>query len=81
MGKEAFQRDANPAKLYTESAGLVSFFLHGEGGKYRGPLLEALQTLYRGGERPELLEEAAGVPYRQLDGEFRAYLRAAPFTE
>lgn len=81
MGKEAFQRDANPAKLYTESAGLVSFFLHGEGGKYRGPLLEALQALYRGGERPELLEEAAGVPYRQLDGEFRAYLRAAPFTE
>ena len=78
MGKKAFQRDANPAKLYTESAGLVSFLLHGEGGKYRASLLETLQLLYRGGESPELLEEITGVSYQQLDEEFRAYLRKTP---
>ena len=81
MGKEVFQRASNPAALYTESAGLTSFLLHGKGGEYRAPFLEALQTLYRGGESPELLEEVTGVPYRQLDEEFRAYLHATPFTE
>ncbi|MBQ6158630.1 MAG: hypothetical protein IJJ20_06440 [Thermoguttaceae bacterium] len=80
-GKEAFQRDANPAKLYTESAGLVSFLFHGEGGKYRVSFLKTLQVLYRGGENPELLEEMTGVSYPQLDEEFHAFLRETPFTE
>ena len=31
MGKNVFQSDPQPAKLYTESAGLVSFFFHGDG--------------------------------------------------
>ncbi|MBR2694000.1 MAG: hypothetical protein IKE69_07275 [Thermoguttaceae bacterium] len=81
MGKTAFQHAPHPAALYTESAGLVSFFLHGEGGKYRASLLETLQSLYRGGESPELLEEKTGVSYRRLDEEFRAFLRATPFIE
>lgn len=81
MGKKRFQRDSFPAKLYTESAGLVSFFLHAEGGKYRGAFLEALGGLYQGIDAPDLLEERAGVPYSLLDGEFLEYLRKTPFAE
>ena len=81
MGKKRFQRDSFPAKLYTESAGLVSFFLHAEGGKYRGAFLDALGGLYQGIDSPDFLEERAGVPYSRLDGEFLEYLRQTPFAE
>lgn len=81
MGKNVFQSDPQPAKLYTESAGLVSFFFHGDGGKYREAFLSSLHALYQGKESPDLLEKSTGTSYSRLDEEFQDFLRRAPFTE
>lgn len=81
MGKKRFQQDPFPAKLYTESTGLVSFFLHAGGGKYREAFLDTLGALYQGIDTPGFLEERIGVPYSLLVPEFLDYLRKTPFTE
>lgn len=81
LGKKEFQNNPEPAKLYTESAGLTSFFFHGESGKYREAFLAALYKLYQGEDDPEMLEQLTGVSYGRLDREFRSYLETAPFKE
>ena len=81
LGKKDFQHSAELPMLYTESAGLASFFLHADGGRFRDPFLETLFLVYRGEETPEILEHLTGESFELLDRSFRDYLQSTPFEE
>ena len=48
IGMEGLQRDSRLPKLYTESAGLATFFMHDATGRYRDPLVRYLDAIYAG---------------------------------
>ncbi len=63
---------------YPESMALVIFLMHHDSGKYRERFLDYVRDAYEGrigGGRS--LESHLAVPYRTLDAEFLAFLKAA----
>lgn len=79
MGKDEFQRQP-PIVIrnnYSQSAGLVHFFMHFENGRYRDDLIEHLRQLYKQaetGQRPKSLEELIGVGFAELDQQYGEYV-------
>ena len=79
MGKDDFQRKPPEIleKNYSQSSGLVHFFMHYEGGRYRDDLIEHLRQLYKQaetGRRPHALEVLTGVSFTELDQQYGEYV-------
>ncbi|HLQ44986.1 MAG TPA: hypothetical protein VK137_09680 [Planctomycetaceae bacterium] len=79
MGKDAFQAHPHIQNNYSQAAGLVHFFMHDHGGRYRDNLIEHLRQLYAQAERSrdpvETLAELSGVDFQELDQQYADYVR------
>lgn len=81
MGMPAFQSSKEITKNYSQAAGLVHFFMHYDGGRYREALIEHLSEIYRAPRQRNAvksLAELTGVPYAELDGQYVEYMKALP---
>ena len=78
MGTRDLQRHRDIAKLYSQSAGLATFFMHYRDGIYRPALMEFLQLVYAGRDKPTTLQEITGVSFAELDAQYREYLESLP---
>jgi hypothetical protein len=74
LGREAVQNSDDIRRLYTEAAGFTHFFLDGERGRYREPLVDLLSALYRGEATERLLAQGTGQSSQTLDQQYRAFL-------
>lgn len=77
MGKDAFQRHPQIKNNYSQASGLVHFFMHYEGGRYRDDLIEHLRQIYKQaetGKRPFALEALTGVSFPELDQQYGEYV-------
>ena len=66
------------ARLYTQSAGLATFLMHDQQGRYRRPLAAYLQAIYAGRDQPNSLPKLTGQGFEQLDEEYREFLESLP---
>jgi len=76
LGITDFQQRKDLPRLYSQSAGLVTFLMHHQDGVYRPALVKLLQLLYAGGDQPSTLEGLTGRSFAELDREYRLYLEA-----
>jgi len=74
MGTSDLQQREDLAQLYTQSAGLATFFMHYQDGIYRKQFGELLRLLYTGRDTPGKLSELVGVGYPQLDRQYREFM-------
>lgn len=77
-GMKSFQADPMLAKNYTQASGLVHFFMHYDGGRYRDALVSHLSQLYSGvtktREHPEQLDELTDESFNELDRLYGEYV-------
>lgn len=76
MGKLAFQSDTRISMNYSQSSGLVHFFMHYDEGRYRDALVQHVALLYRPTTRPVRiagLDTLTGVPYEELDRQYQDF--------
>ncbi|TWU30443.1 DUF1570 domain-containing protein [Bythopirellula polymerisocia] len=74
LGTTDLQRRTDIAQLYSQSAGLATFFMHYQDGIYREPLLKYLQLVYAGRDKPTTLQEVTGQSFAELDKQYHEYL-------
>ncbi|QDT00705.1 hypothetical protein [Adhaeretor mobilis] len=74
LGMLELQRRKDLPRLYSQSAGLATFFMEYEGGKYRPAFRELLAAIYAGRDEPTTLEAATGVSFETLDEQYREFL-------
>jgi hypothetical protein len=77
-GIDALQRDPRIAMLYSQSAGLAHFLMHFDGGRYRDALMSYLEAIYTGQDGPDTLAQLTGKSLRELDSEYREFLKQLP---
>ncbi len=69
-------------KYYSQATGLTHFLLHHDGGRYRDGCIRYLGQLYSPDKRIRLnahdLSYILGVPYTELDKQYREYISALP---
>ncbi len=68
-------RDPDIRALYGQSAALTTFLIHGQKGRYRKALLDYLQTLYTGKDRPNTLENLTKTSFSQLDTQYQDFIK------
>ncbi len=78
MGVRDVQGHPEIAKLYSQIAGMTSFLVHYEDGRYRDALVSCLAAIYDGSQDPELLARATGTDYAELDKQYQAYVKIVP---
>ncbi|NOZ39458.1 MAG: M1 family metallopeptidase [Planctomycetes bacterium] len=81
LGIKDFQQRNDLPRLYSQSAGLVTFLMHYQDGVYRPALVETLQRLYAGRDRMSTLEDLAGRSFAELDREYREFIEGLPTAE
>jgi hypothetical protein len=81
MGMKDVQTDPQIAKLYSQMAGMASFLMHYDDGRYREALAACLRAVYDGSEDPDLLARTTGVTYLRLDEQYKTYMRENPKSE
>lgn len=74
LGLTDWQRREDIARLYTQSAGLATFLVHGREGEYRSALVKLLKLIYTGRDKPNSLQELTGRSFADLDQQYREYL-------
>jgi hypothetical protein len=78
LGMSDLQRRTDIARLYSQSAGLVTFLIHGQGGKYRSALVKLLRLIYTGRDKSISLQQLAGCDFAVLDRQYREFLAELP---
>jgi hypothetical protein len=78
FGKDELQRQPELAKLYTQSAGLATFLMDGEAGRFREPLVRYLTEIYAGRDDARTLATVTGVSLEDLDAGYRRFLGSLP---
>ena len=73
-GSAQVQKNEEIRQIYSQSAGLSHFFMHGEEGRMMRPLIEYVKTVYRGAAQRQTLELEVGTGYAQLDSGYQAFL-------
>jgi hypothetical protein len=73
-GMQKLQRDERIAMLYSQASGLTHFLMHYGGGKYRDALVRYLEAVYTGRDQPGSLAELCGVPFEELDKQYREFM-------
>ena len=61
--------------LYSQAAGMASFLIHDDGGRYRDALVAYLTDVYSGRDEADTLSRLTGVSYAELDKQYRAFMR------
>ncbi len=74
LGMGGLQKRADLPRLYSQSAGLATFFMNHRGGVYRRAFVEYLVQIYAGRDDPATLAELTGQSYDRLDQEYEAFL-------
>jgi hypothetical protein len=77
LGMTELQTRPDLPPLYSQAAGLATFFVEGQGGRYREAFVELLRQIYAGRDEPGTLERLSGESYRELDRQYEQYLREA----
>lgn len=75
MSMRQVQSHPEIAKLYSQSAGLATFLMHDQEGRYREPLVRYLEAIYNGKAGPGTLAQLAGAGYDELDRQYREFLQ------
>jgi hypothetical protein len=78
LGKDDLQRHAEIGKVYSQSAGLAAFFMDGDGGRYREPLVRYLDAVYEGRDGDDSLSDTMGASYDELDAAYHEYMESLP---
>ena len=78
LGMSDLQRRQDIARLYSQSAGLATFLMHYQEGRYRPALVKLLQLVYTGGDKVSTLQELTGRSFAQLDQEYLEFLQQEP---
>lgn len=76
LGTSDLQRRSDLARLYSQSAGLATFFMHYQEGVYREAFMEFLRRVYAGRDKPTTLQELTGVSFAELDSQYHEYLKS-----
>ncbi|MDX1965002.1 MAG: hypothetical protein SFX18_17785 [Pirellulales bacterium] len=92
MGMRELQRDPRLAQIYSQTAGLTQFFIHGAEGRYREGLIRLVEDVYSNraavtarksspagsAENPgaAALSQALQSPLDIVDSQYRAYLQS-----
>lgn len=76
-GMGRVQSDPRIATLYSQAAGLTHFLVFYDNGRYRDALVAYLSTVYSGRDEPGTLSRLAGLPYGELDRQYREYTQKA----
>lgn len=76
MSMADLQAHADIAKIYSQSAGLVTFFLHAEEGRYRQAFVDYLRAIYDGRADENTLARLTGRSYADLDEEYRKWMQS-----
>ncbi len=74
-GQDRFQHDPKIKSLYSQAAGMTSFLIHAEGGRYRDALVAYLVAVYTGQDAPDTLSNLTGCSYAELDQQYRRFMR------
>jgi hypothetical protein len=80
LGVLDLQQRPDIAPLYSQSAGLASFFIDGRDGEYRRPFRELLRLIYAGKDQPGSLPELAGQNAGELDRQYQQFMESLPVT-
>lgn len=78
LGKFDVQRYPDIAKLYSQSCGLTAFFMDGQRGRYREPLVRYLDAVYAGRDNELSLSKVMEISYSELDAQYRRYMENLP---
>jgi len=78
LGINDFQQRKDLPRLYSQSAGLVTFLMQADEGAYRPALVKLLQLLYAGRDQPSTLQQLTGQSFAELDRQYRRYLEQLP---
>jgi hypothetical protein len=78
LGKSDLQRRPDLAQLYSQAAGLATFLMDADEGRYREPLIRYLVSVYAGRDDPRTLARAVGCSYRELDVKYRQFVESLP---
>ncbi len=73
-GRKQMQTDKDIRKLYSQSAGLTQFLLHGNAGQWMRPFVDYIKTVYRGVGQRSTLQVQIGQPYAILDQGYQQFL-------
>ncbi len=74
LGRSDLQGHAEIRELYSESAGLAHFFMHGREGAYREAFNAYLGRVYSLRDRPDTLTTLCGAEYAELDRQYLEFL-------
>lgn len=74
-GVKEMQADPDLPKIYSQSAGLWQFFMHGQGGVLREPAISFLPVLYANRATPTELSRALNKPLGSIDAAYREYIQ------
>ena len=76
LSRTQFQQRRDLAHLYSQSAGLTSFFMHVQNGLYRDAFIRYLHSIYQGTDKPDSLETLTGKTFEELDQEYRIFMKS-----
>lgn len=80
LGVTDLQQRTDLPRLYSQSAGLASFFIDGADGRHRDAFRKLLADIYAGRDEPGTLAEAAGTSDAELDRQYQEYMESLPVT-
>jgi hypothetical protein len=75
FGMQPLQYDPRVQTIYSQSAGLATFLMQADGGKYRGALGDYLIAVYSDRAGPDTLEKLTGVKLEELDRQYHDFLK------
>ena len=75
LGKQDLQRRDDLGPLYSQAAGLATFLMQFDGGRYRDPLARYLQAVYAGKATEASFADLCGTSDDELDRQYLEFLR------
>jgi hypothetical protein len=76
LGTKDLQADPRINKIYSQSAGLATFFLDAGDVKYREPFVAYLQAIYNGSADESTLSKLINRTYSELDAEYHSWMKS-----
>ncbi len=73
-GMPKLQADKRIATIYSQSAGMTSFLVFYDGGRYRDALVAYLDAVYANRDTPGTLAELTGTSNAKLDKQYRHFI-------
>lgn len=73
-GRERMQQDPKIRALYSQTAGLTHYLMHGADGRWMAPFMQYMKAVYSGMAQVETLARETGQQYERLDQGYCEYL-------